>query len=251
MDEKELEALELAARIVMENGGETYRVEETVDRMGRAFQMERVESFAVPSGVFLSFLRRDGISEAAVVRVRHVSTNLTRVDEVNQISRDVENGKLDAPQAVERLKELQLRRPLVDKSGLVVAACVAASAFALMFGGDWTDAVIAFVVGGLVQLMALLPVDALMMALVGAFVTSLLPELLYLFTGIGHTQPVVAGALMALLPGLKMTTAIRDTLRGDVVSGVSNAATALLIAALVAAGVLASAGLTTLIGGAL
>ena len=40
----QMEALEMAGRIIMENGGETYRVEETVTRMGRAFGLREVES---------------------------------------------------------------------------------------------------------------------------------------------------------------------------------------------------------------
>ena len=46
-----MEAVQLAGRIILENGGETYRVEDTVERMGRAFGCTKVEVFAVPSGV--------------------------------------------------------------------------------------------------------------------------------------------------------------------------------------------------------
>ena len=53
-----IKPLQLAGRIIMENGGETYRVEETVTRMGRAFGLKNVESFAVPSGVFVSCEKR-------------------------------------------------------------------------------------------------------------------------------------------------------------------------------------------------
>ena len=49
-----MDALQLAGRIIMENGGETYRVEETITRMGQAFGLREVESFAVPSGIFIS-----------------------------------------------------------------------------------------------------------------------------------------------------------------------------------------------------
>lgn len=57
-----IKPLQLAGRIIMENGGETYRVEETVTRMGRAFGLKNVESFAVPSGVFVSCEKEDGHS---------------------------------------------------------------------------------------------------------------------------------------------------------------------------------------------
>ena len=64
-----MEPLLLAGRLIMENGGETYRVEETITRMGRAFGLSEVESFAVPSGLFVSYRRGDGGTETAVKRV--------------------------------------------------------------------------------------------------------------------------------------------------------------------------------------
>jgi uncharacterized membrane protein YjjP (DUF1212 family) len=52
-----------------------------------------------------------------------------------------------------------------------------------------------------------------------------------------NTDAVIAGAMMPLLPGLAMTNSIRDTMRGDLVSGVARAAEVVLLAASLAAGV--------------
>ena len=54
-DNEYMAPLHLAGRLIMENGGETYRVEETITRMGRSFGFAEVESFAVPSGIFISY----------------------------------------------------------------------------------------------------------------------------------------------------------------------------------------------------
>ena len=43
--------------------------------------------------------------------------------------------------------------------------------------------------------------------------------------------------MMPLLPGLAMTNAIRDTIRGDLISGIARATEALLVASSLAAGV--------------
>ena len=42
--------------------------------------------------------------------------------------------------------------------------------------------------------------------------------------------------MMPLLPGLAMTNAIRDTIRGDLISGIVRATEALLVASSLAAG---------------
>ena len=65
-----MEPLHLAGRLIMENGGETCRVEETVLRMGHAFGFREVECFAVPSGLFVSYRKSDGTIETAVKRIR-------------------------------------------------------------------------------------------------------------------------------------------------------------------------------------
>jgi len=46
-----------------------------------------------------------------------------------------------------------------------------------------------------------------------------------------------------MLPGLAMTNAVQDTMRGDIVSGLSHGISALLTAAMVAGGALMAASL--------
>ena len=43
-----MEALQLAGKIIMENGGETYRAEETIARMGKGFGLEDVAPGSQP-----------------------------------------------------------------------------------------------------------------------------------------------------------------------------------------------------------
>ena len=87
--------------------------------------------------------------------------------------------------------------------------------------------------------------------LVGSFFATLLPLLLYHFTHVGTVDACVAGALMPLLPGLAMTNAVQDTMRGDIVSGVAHGMNAILTATLVAGGALIASSLYhVLMGGA-
>ena len=56
---------------------------------------------------------------------------------------------------------------------------------------------------------------------------------------------------MPLVPGVAITTAIRDVINGDLVSGVSRAADAFITAALIAAGVGFALKLYSMAGGLL
>lgn len=247
----EMETLQLAAQMIMEHGGETYRAEETVQHMGRGFGLHQVESFAVPSGLFISYRTPEGKLETSVRRVHRKATDLTLVNEVNRISRETEAGKLDARQALVRLKAEQ-KRPRSGAS-LLLAAAICAGGFSFLFqGGPW-DALLAACVALLVQGVALLlsriPGPGIATQILGGMLTAMLPVLAARYFPGLNAEAAVAGALMPLVPGLAMTNAVQDTLRGDMVSGLSHGASALLTACLIAGGALLSSALLRLAAG--
>ncbi len=248
-----IEILELAGQIIMENGGETFRVEETINRMGRAFGLKNVESFAIPSGVFISYRRDDGTTETGVVRIRRKGTNLVSVDAVNAISRHVEEKKLTAEEAMEKLQELEHHRPELSPWLLVLGAAVVGCGFAMMFAGSFLDCTLAFLSAAIVQMVCNWldkhGMNALFTSLIGAFVCTLIPTLLHMITGLGQLDIIIGAAIMPLLPGLYMTNAVQDTLRGDMVSGSSHLLHATLTAALLAGGALIAASLCRTLGG--
>ena len=68
--------------------------------------------------------------------------------------------------------------------------------------------------------------------------------------GLGeHVDQIIIGALMALVPGIALTNAMRDIMAGDMVSGISKAAEALLIGAAIALGTALSLGLFQILAG--
>ncbi len=241
-DARYMAPLHLAARLILENGGETYRVEETVTRMGHAFGFDEVEAFAVPSGIFISYRKGDGSIETAVKRVRKGATDLTRVDAVNAISRRMETEKLSCEEVMDCLKEIEGRRAKLTKWQLMLALGMSSAGWAVMFGGGAWDAVIAFVVSTLAQGVAFLldraGMRSMVATLTGCFLGTILPMFFHLLTGLLMVDSAVAACLMPMLPGLAMTNAVQDTMRGDMVSGIASATSAVLTAAMVAGGAL-------------
>jgi len=248
--------LHLAGRLIMENGGETYRVEETITRMGHAFGFDEVESFAVPSGIFISYRKKDGSIETAVKRVSRKGTDLTRVDAVNAVSRRMEAEHLSCEEVMALLREIETRPPKITKLGLTAAVAMSAAGWAIMFDGGVADCLVACIVTFLSQGLAFALDRAGMRSFVstlfGSFLCTILPMLFNHFTGLLAVESAVAACLMPLLPGLAMTNAVQDTLRGDMVSGISSATSALLTASMLAGGALVGTALFRLLtGGAL
>ena len=250
-----LETLRLAGTLILENGGEAYRVEDTVARMGRAFGVPNVEVFSVTSGLFLTCHFSDGAVETALHRAYTGTTNLAKVDAVNQISRQAAAGRITPQEALSRLQAIQQAGAEYRPAWMLAASAASTAGFAVMFGGGWIDLCVALVTGVLIELMiyglSKLSYSGVIQSLLGGMLCTLLPLAFHHLTNLGTVEAMVAGALMPLLPGLAMTNAVQDAMRGDMLSGLGHATQALLTAAFIAGGAMLANRLFLLLGGAL
>lgn len=237
--EQVAEVCKLCAYIMLANGGETYRSEETVNKLGAHFQLDDVEVLAIPTGVFMT-LQAGGEQINALRRITRRTIDLEKVNEVNSISRALVAGQMEVGAALERLRLLEKQqRPQTWKMPALVG--LSGGFFALLFGGGWFDFILASIATAAVQWMTrFFARDAF-----STFITSLVGSAAIaaialggcrLF-GMGTTNTIIIGSIMPLLPGLAMANAIRDTMRGDLVSGVARGAEALLVAVALAVGV--------------
>ena len=252
---RRMKMLTLAGRVILENGGETYRAEDTVLRMAQAMDLKEPEAFCVPSGIFISFMDENGEPRTAVCRVHARGVHLARVDAVNQISRRLVAGQMGEgtlPDALAAAGELGRQEAFWH---MPLASFLAAAAFAVMFGGGPWDAAVSGACACLTPLLPRLLLrgrdSSMALLLLGSFVSALVPLLFHRLTGLGLPEAMIAGALMPLVPGLSMTNAVQDVLRGDMISGVAHGARAALSAALIAGGALLGAYVAGLAGGML
>ena len=118
-----------AAQLVLENGGETYRVEETALRMASGLGLSDVNIVAFPTSIFVSV---GGLSR--IRRVTHRGTNTSRLARVNDVSRKVEHGLLSADEAEAELAAIAAD-PGLHQLTLIAAYGVSAASFSLVFGG--------------------------------------------------------------------------------------------------------------------
>lgn len=91
--EKIMEIAMRAGHILLENGAEISRVEETIDRICRHYGIESANSFVLSNGIFSTMGNE---RESFFARVQHIpvsGAHLNRVAAVNQLSREIEEGK--------------------------------------------------------------------------------------------------------------------------------------------------------------
>lgn len=238
-----------AAYIVLENGGETFRVEETVRRMAQGLGLEDVNVVAFATSIFVT----DG-KNTLLHRVSKRGTNLQRLTRANDVSRRVAEGKLTAAQAMDELTAIANDRGFSQPT-LIAFSALTAGSFSLLFGGSIGTFLVGLLVGALVQivhpLFSRLEMGVLAGNFCGGFISAFSANLFALFLPYGNINATIIGGIMPLLSGLLMTTAMRDTMHGDLLSGIARALDAVLLAAAVALGVFVGLKLFARMGGLL
>lgn len=232
---RKVEALCTAAQIVLESGGETYRVEETVLHMAKGLGIEDVNVVAFPTSIFV-----ETCGHACVRRVSRRGTNMRRLVMVNDVSRRAAQGEMPLGE-LERALYAISRAPGRPQSVMILACALACGAFSLPAGGGLGTFLVAFVIGALIQaiqpLFSRMTMGALFGNFAGGMLTAVIARAAALLAPYGEVNAVIVGGIMPLLSGLLMTNAVRDTMYGDLLSGIARATEAMLLAASAALGV--------------
>lgn len=234
-----LKIASLAGRVMLENGAEIYRVEQTVQYVCKAFAVERCECYAMPTGINISIVDTAGQIYTMVQRITDRQMNLHKIELMNTFSRALVHGDLTIAAAQERLESIQ-NRPSYAPWTIVLASAVSTGAFAVTFGGGVREFGCAFLSGCALRILLMrlnaLGLNAFFNNLIGGMTAAFLGWL-FLIIGWSGNQPVVTiSALMLLVPGLLITNGIRDIAAGDLVSGTSRCIEAFFIAIALSAG---------------
>ena len=231
----------LAARMVLESGGETYRAEDTADHIAHAFGF-KTDIIAFPTGLTMTITGESGVS-SVIARVGYISTDLTKLEQVNSVSRDLCAGKLTLDEAYQTLKRIRRQKP-DGVAKTVLYAAGGAAMFAVMFGGGWFEFLASGFAGAVIQLVLSYSPDQAGMpisSLFAGFLASMIDLLINLVFGPGNVDMTIVSTLMPFLPGLALTNAIRDSMHGDLISSGARLGQALTRAVVLAGG--AGAGL--------
>ncbi|GAA0605015.1 threonine/serine exporter family protein [Virgibacillus siamensis] len=228
----------LAGKIMLESSAETYRVEDTMNRIANAYGLENAQSYATPTGINFS---ADFAGVTNFIRISNRGTDLHKITEVNSVSRKITAGEVGIDEALKQLQEIDNASFSFPAWMQIIAAAFVSGAFSFMFGGIWPDVLPAFITGG-VSYGAMLGFSRLIpVSFVSDFLASVLIGILaFIFIHIGfgaNLDRIIIGAVMPLVPGLHITNAVRDLLAGHLVAGLSKGTEAVLTAFAIGAGV--------------
>lgn len=251
MNSDQEQALQLATEaghILLENGAEISRVEETMERIASAYGVEDESFFVLSNGIIAT-----GQHYARAEFIPIKGTQLSKVVEINQLSRDVERWQAEPnhsdTQAFKQssIQELASRLQTIRNAPgkpvweLVQGIALGVSSFCILFGGSLIDAAATFACG----------------LLLGAFMAFVSPHLSRLIGNVAgglvggqlcilashlsphtfHLPNMIIGTIIALVPGVPFTNGMRDLANEDYIAGTTRLTAAFLAFLCIALGV--------------
>ena len=215
-----------AGAILLENGAEISRVDETMRRIAGHYGVDDESFFVLSNGIMAT---AKGFARTKFIPIK--GTSLDKVVAVNQLSREVSEGKCDLEQLESRLKAIRAMRPKPAWEQ-IAASAFGSAAFCIIFGGGFADSIAAFVAGLVLWVYMLFVGYRHLSRIAGAITGGLLATLLcgVMFRlGLGtHLSNMIIGAIIPLIPGVPFTNGIRDLAHEDYIAGVTRLLDALL-----------------------
>lgn len=228
---------------LLKNGAEISRVEDTIERICRAYGAKHVEVFCIISFINVAIRMPDGVYSSQMRRVKSISNNLCALEGLNALSRSVCRETPELEDFERRLHEIRKTKAYPTYVSFLAFGAAAAS-FALFFGGNFKDVLVAFVLGlviAFVDKYAPSRLTEIAKTAISSFLSCSL-AMLAVTVGIGTNEvAIITGFIMLLVPGVLFGTAMRDIFCGDLLAGSLKVLQALLISFAIALGYMAAA----------
>lgn len=239
----------LAGQIMLECNAESYRVEDTMNFILKTSGFKTCEAYAMATAIFVT-IDDPTISNITIVkRVKYDSTNLKKISQVNNISRQLASNNIDLDTAYSNLNDLKAEKhnPRSKYIGLMIMS----GSFAGIFNGGLAEILVATIAASILPLVDIID-HKLNLGFFISNILSLVPIVAlivmtknYIFNDLKAGISII-GVIMPFVPGTAITNAIRDTFRGDYISGgarfLESFAVALSVAISVALGLILSGG---------
>ena len=238
---------------LMLSGAEIYRAEDSVGRLLRAYGSRTGEVFAIPNCLIVSLI---GAEDTPLTRIRRIpphGTDVDRLERCNDLCRRLCRETPDYPAAMELLEQLRRGCRGYTPAMALAGYFLGAFGFCLFFQGGPLDGVFSglccLAIGLCLHIMSRMGANSFFKTISASAVSSFLALLLGRLGPGLNTDAITIGALMALVPGVCFTSAMRDIMAGDMVTGLSKAAEGILIGVAIVIGTGAAMGLAGVLWG--
>lgn len=224
--------------IMLVSGAEVNRVEDTVQRMARAYGCSRVDVFTITSSIVVT-VHRDGEIYTQTRRIQNYRNDIARIEACNALSRQVCKEPMETETFLLECERLR-NAPACPLYIACLSYIMVAASFAVFFGGNAWDALAAalssVLLFGTDRLLARIRMQRIVTTIICSAVVALSAVALTRLRIGSSVDMICIGNVMLLIPGISFTTSLRDMISGDTISGLLGLCEALLRAVAIALG---------------
>ncbi len=225
---------------LLENGAEISRVQETMERIAKAYSVEDFSAYVLTNAIFVSGIEFGETKSTEMKHIKSTRIHIGRISALNQLSREIAGGAVSIENAFERLDKINAM-PFTSLIVAMFACAVGSMAFAYLTGGSIIDSAAAFVCGffleAILHLLEKYKTSKFLLNIVASAAAALLASL-FVMIGFGDdSSKIIIGSIIRLVPGVALTNSIRDFFNGDYLSGSIRMIDALLIGGCIGVGV--------------
>lgn len=224
--------------LMLKSGAEVWRVEDTITRICNAYGCDTSHVFSITS-LIVATATKDQNQVTQSRRIKGYETNLKKVEDLNELSRHICSNTPSFSEINSTIHSINTKdnlRLIRKFSAHIIISFV----FTIIWGGKIRDALAAVIVSLLIFAMDMyfnrIKINRLAYTLLCSLVAGFAATGLNAVGLCMHTDKVVIGNVMLLIPGISLTNGIRDLLCGDIVSGLLRLCESILIAISIAVG---------------
>lgn len=231
-------ALDIGMRMLV-CGAQISRVEDSIARICTALGAVQTHVFSVTSGIIVTAFDANGNSATQLRRIRNEKYDLTKLEALNQLSRDICSDKIVPEEIPQRLRRIDAMKTLPIWLAMLVYAGIS-GVLSIFFGASLFDGICAAASGIALcifeYLLGRLHLDRVFEVFLLSLLTGLCNVVLVKL-GLGQDFDAISiGNVMLLIPGIAMTNAVHDMFVDDMLSGVSRFFRSIVIALIVTFG---------------
>lgn len=213
-----------AGQMLLQNGADSKRVEETVHRLGTGLGADWMDVVVLSDAIIASTVN-SGEFRTKVRRAPGRGVNMQTIAEVTDLSYRLERGELDRFGLRSELHRIDQQGRNYNRWVVVVGVGFACASFSRLFGGDlpvffvtWLAAAAAMFTR---QELSHRHFNHLLIVVATAFVAGMIASVATVFTLSPDPSIALAASVLLLVPGVPLVNATEDMINGYYVTGIT------------------------------
>jgi uncharacterized membrane protein YjjP (DUF1212 family) len=236
-----------AGQMLLQNGADTHRVEETVHRLGTALGADWMDIVVLPDSIIASTVNNNEF-RTKVRRAPLRGVDMQIIAEVSKLSYLAMQGQLDRFELRKELRRIDELPRNYNRWLVVLTVGLACAAFSRLLEGDWPVFALSFLASSCAmfvrQELHHRHFNPLLIVAASSLVAGLIASNAEIFQLSPRASTAMAAAVLLLVPGVPLINAAEDLINGHLVAGVMRGIYGVLIALAIALGLVIAIWLT-------